>query len=357
MKNKLIMKATLTGKVENRNFAESSCILPVSVGQKYHEGEKFFAAARLAKSTFKEVFIFVADTLQRRTKALKHPMLSEEKLRFMCIGEGKDWIKKNKKAIDFIGDKLVKIIHWDYWLNEPDYQEKRTIVNELYAKGGAFKKSVDRTVANYSKRAIRQHKGETPDFDNIAKTNSREYILEECAVLLLWAKYKYNFITYPKKLTEPMHHILMKFVYNRKETANLLQYMQIKLKKKPQTIQLPVVNKFNFNPSLKLIENGAVSPGFFKRQIMFSSGNRKASKNITEKLIFTQIDVIALTFESLPDSGKMAVLSMLKPYFEKIILAQDKDFISSENNLKSRTMPTYNKDLLSSENDSRSLVY
>ena len=59
--------AVLKGETHQKDLKQSACILPISVGQQYHEGDKFAATIELINVTFGECTIVIADTLGRHT--------------------------------------------------------------------------------------------------------------------------------------------------------------------------------------------------------------------------------------------------------------------------------------------------
>ena len=75
----LSLKASLKFSDDSdRQVHAPSCLLGVSVGQAYHEGEKFSAAIDLLNQTFSQCLILVCDSLQRHTLMLEHRAMSEE---------------------------------------------------------------------------------------------------------------------------------------------------------------------------------------------------------------------------------------------------------------------------------------
>ena len=56
----------------------SSCIVYISIGQPYHEKEKFLATMDLVNRTFSACHIVVCDTLQRHTLRILSPHLTKQ---------------------------------------------------------------------------------------------------------------------------------------------------------------------------------------------------------------------------------------------------------------------------------------
>jgi hypothetical protein len=121
----LSKKVTLTGDVEGQDLADGNVILPISVGQEYHEKDKFSMTLDLLPETFKSVTIVVVDKAKRFTKAI-NVTSTPEQLSSEAISEGDAWITRNQEICNkILGKKLMKIIRWDDWLLHPEYQEKK----------------------------------------------------------------------------------------------------------------------------------------------------------------------------------------------------------------------------------------
>src|SRR5688572_6281343 len=65
--------------------------LPISVGQSYHEGEKFKATLRWLQPRFKKIVICVNDTLQRHNFS----NISDNEAFFKAEAAGREWIERN----------------------------------------------------------------------------------------------------------------------------------------------------------------------------------------------------------------------------------------------------------------------
>ena len=182
-----------TNDEEKRIFKNSKCIVPVSVGQKYHEAGEFEAIIYMLNKHFAECTILVCDTLQKYSIAMIYPEKTESEIYDISKKEGDRWLERNLQYIK----KLVipyTISRWDEWFTNPDYNYYHKQVLDLYKHDSEYKEIVDQIVEEFllrnSRKNIILNKA-------IWRNASKEYILEESATLCLWVKAGYKFDVYP----------------------------------------------------------------------------------------------------------------------------------------------------------------
>jgi len=77
---------------DREQFYTSSCIMPISVGQKVHEGDKFLATIKLIGSRFKTCALLIDDSIQRFTLQIGEPSLSLDEAYKKAIKLGDLWL-------------------------------------------------------------------------------------------------------------------------------------------------------------------------------------------------------------------------------------------------------------------------
>ncbi|MGD9152996.1 MAG: hypothetical protein PVG30_05000 [Gammaproteobacteria bacterium] len=212
------------GKYKEK-FKDAACVYPISVGQSYHEGEKFLATINLIDANFKVCDIVVCDSLQRHTiQAIEN--LSEDDAYKKAIELGNQWLCRNENHIHHFSIPC-EIIRWDCWLKRKEYDVSKKMVDSLFLNNHEYKEAFIRT----SKRFIDRYKSKQKsliDYDFLEK-KCIEYLKEECAVTLMWIEKRYNFNIYPGKRTEAMlasyHHKIDPI------SADLLGWIHINFKK------------------------------------------------------------------------------------------------------------------------------
>lgn len=139
--------------------------LQISVGQPYHEGDKFEATVKWASLRFKKVIVCVNDTLQRFNLIAEG--YSEQEAQRITSDLGREWIERNISLLRSLPN--VEIKRWDTWKND-DYEEVKHQIDELYRENIEFQVAVDTDITGFTKR-------------NDSKPElCREYLLEETAV-------------------------------------------------------------------------------------------------------------------------------------------------------------------------------
>jgi len=149
--------------------------LQISVGNPKHDDEKFYALTEWASARFNKVVLIVSDTLQRHNISYYRNMDANQAYE-LSLKMGEYWLEKNKKAIDILPNKVVT--RWNDWLENPFYEEVRSIIQAEYDKDGHLKIAVENKATEFSSR----HLGKAdPSFVSV----SVKYILEELAAFSL----------------------------------------------------------------------------------------------------------------------------------------------------------------------------
>lgn len=181
----------------------NSVRLQISVGQPYHEGEKFIATLLWVKDRFKNVTIYVNDTLQRYNYIFEQNM-SEEEAYISAKKDGQKWLDKYLPVIK----KLIphaEVIRWDQNLSRPDFEERSKQIASFYSASEDFKKYVDQTTLE--KWRSKQKQQPNLYFDDrygCFADLSRKYLLEEISVFSLLFKERKAIDVYPGSVLYPV---------------------------------------------------------------------------------------------------------------------------------------------------------
>ncbi len=203
-------------------FSTSKCVLPISVGQEYHEGEKFKATIKLVNDHFNECLIIVCDSLQRHTIPLYTHEVNELPYN-QALKAGDGWLKNSQSYLDQLRINY-KIMRWDDWLNHKNYSYNKKIIETLYMNDERFNFAVNSTVEYFTERFRAKNPDAIVD-DKEAFNLCLNYIKEECSVMPLWEEEKVNFELYPSKQNNALslaREYLVKPFYD-----NILQYVQL----------------------------------------------------------------------------------------------------------------------------------
>jgi hypothetical protein len=160
-------------KVKNgrgwNNF--STARFHISVGQDYHEGDKFEATMKWATYRFDKVIICVNDTLQR------HNYMYRENLCGIAAynkaeAAGREWIERNYKFIQSLSN--YEITRWDEWRSNAAYDEQYEKIIDLYNSRHDFRELINIEIMEFWKRRrLKEGSENLSDFDGFKKNVHR----------------------------------------------------------------------------------------------------------------------------------------------------------------------------------------
>ncbi|MEU5438526.1 tRNA-dependent cyclodipeptide synthase [Streptomyces sp. NPDC020719] len=191
-------KANFGEAAKQLTLAGTRAVLLVSVGQRYHEGDKLRATVELVnRSGFAHLTIAVADTLQRTN----YLGISPEDAYAKALREGDEWLERNDKTL---GQLSVphEVLRWDEALEDPDYAGFRQRVEHAYENDPRYRQAVDATIGKFVDRLTLRDPGADTE---LAFRRCREYLIEECPIIMpMWAHQGYDHIIYPQPMTVAM---------------------------------------------------------------------------------------------------------------------------------------------------------
>jgi hypothetical protein len=224
-KNQLSKKAILKCPEDYKlDFYNSKCSVTISVGQLPHEQDKLKSTLAVVNSSFKSCTIMLCDSLQRHTLKIdinKTDEEAHEQANFL----GDDWLSRNMYFIKQL-DIDYNIIRWDYWLFHPEYLEDKKFIDKLSLNNTDFNNALEKTALEFLARNLK--KVNTVKEQQNLLINSKEYLKEECAVMLLWAKCGYQFEVYPSQRNSAMDFVYQNVI--SKTNPKLVRAVAIKFK-------------------------------------------------------------------------------------------------------------------------------
>lgn len=222
---------------EREGFHLSHVLIPISVGQRYHEGHKFEATLRLVNQKFNKATILVGDTLQRHNIEVLEELGGAEAFQ-LARQRGDDWLERVRPLLS-----LLKIpfnfIRWDYWLEHPEFELAKQKVSTLYAEDGSYQSSFSITVNDFLLRN-RDFFSSSRDREHASRLCLR-YLIEECAAMLIWPETKCQFELYPSKRTPAMQSTYERLIMPSYPDCIKPVSLRFKKYKAPETSQLEAV--------------------------------------------------------------------------------------------------------------------
>lgn len=222
------MKTFLKGLPLSFSKKTKSAIIPISVGQPYHEGEIFKSALSIIDEDFKSCLISICDTLQRHTIRINNPHLSQEEINLQSFKNGDNWLQRNQTIITNTLSIPCEIVRWDSWLKDKGYLKYELIIKELYEKNKEVKEAFNETANKFYERSLKRDPTIKENREAFIQA-SLKYVCEECAVIPIWFDTKSDVILYPKPIGPALKLIV---TYFQKEfSSDIIQPVTIVSKK------------------------------------------------------------------------------------------------------------------------------
>ena len=169
--------------------------LGVSVGSPNWQGDKFAAILGFAASHFRAVRIDVTDALYRHS--------------FMAAGHQPDvalaranaagalWLARHQHIINSVPVK-PQVIRWAEWYSHKDYSDVLTGFERAYNVSPVFRGAVQEDIDEFFRRQGREASARE-------HTGSRDYLIEETAVITLQARELPSLKLYPGSELKCLH--------------------------------------------------------------------------------------------------------------------------------------------------------
>lgn len=193
-------KAKLSGLNDlNYSLKDKSIVLPISLGQIYHEGEKFEATCRVVNRRFGHCDIILADTLQRADLSDRNPNSLDN---LHQQQEGDAWLERNKGSFRLF-DIPMNILRWSDLIANPEFNETLKSLMSKYDTDRRYRQSIlDDSIAYIA----RKRTGDNTETEELLN-NSKVYLFEETAVYLTVINNQYDFLAYPSTIPNSIKYI------------------------------------------------------------------------------------------------------------------------------------------------------
>src|SRR5688572_7303473 len=160
--------------------AFTSCTLGISVGQPYHEGDKFAATVEWAARHFEQIRVDVSDTLQRHQ--LIGTGATSVQAANAALREGDRWMTRASPVLTACG-RSYTFVRWNAWLQHPLFAEVHDAYSQLATSDAVLSAAVATDIEGFLAR--RASRGAAAPDMRLMRAASRAYLLEELAVITL----------------------------------------------------------------------------------------------------------------------------------------------------------------------------
>jgi tRNA-dependent cyclodipeptide synthase len=164
-----------------------ACTLGISVTSPNWQDGHFTSILDFAAEHFKTIRIDVTDLLYRHNFMAEGLPPREAEARANALGAS--WLERHRAIIDVCPVK-PEIIRWGHWYEHRDYSEAFDGVSRAYAAGTVLRDAIENDVSGFFQR-----QGREPT--EIERQYSRDYLVEEVAVMILQARELPSLRIYP----------------------------------------------------------------------------------------------------------------------------------------------------------------
>lgn len=152
---------------------EKRCLMEISVGQDYHEGDKLRATVRWINGHFSQVHICLGDTLHRHNLMFER---CEDETRAAIESRliGDAWLVRNAEILQGFTIPL-SLSRWNDWLAAPRFAFTRSAIQQIFETQPCFKEAVLTDANRFISSKLRQG----------VLVNSHDFALRKCVDLIL----------------------------------------------------------------------------------------------------------------------------------------------------------------------------
>ncbi len=194
-------------------YPKSTCLLLISVGQQYHEGEHLESIIEcINRHQFQCCHIAVGDFIQRYTLQILYG-ISQSEAEARALFDGEEWLRRNQKIYGKLS-MPYQVHRWKDWLIHPKFLDYFYQIKVELEESPMFRLEFQKSVEEFLARAQKQF----PHKDMFTLKNKflcLEYLAEECAIIMpLWAsEFDFDFIVYPARKLDAMEATYQKWVF------------------------------------------------------------------------------------------------------------------------------------------------
>lgn len=206
-------------------FNERNIIYLVSVGKEKFENkwvERFVNFVKAVKP--KKTLIVVADTLQRYNIEVDDNI--EPKQAFTeSVKRGEEWTSKYKPLFSNLNISY-EFVRWETLKEDKDFEYYLHETKKLDKENVAFEKALSISSKEYTNRFSRVNLGTD---SQKAEANSRQFLIEECAVFKVLAKDKNNLaIVYPGAVTDILAYAIRHINENHRAKDHTFHWLNLR---------------------------------------------------------------------------------------------------------------------------------
>jgi tRNA-dependent cyclodipeptide synthase len=207
--------------------------LEISVGQPYHEGEKFAATMAWARANFSDIALIIGDLPQRYNLVIEG--MSENEAWDFSLKSGDKWLERNGPLL--CGCTITR---WNDWLNHHDFSVEQAKVINLFENHQRFQDSIIDALDQKFKRS------NLPDSSyNMFRKHSIDYLLEETTVFAIAYRELKGISAYPGSFLDIWSMFLNKEIPKAPEGLEYANYTRLQFEKRFRNLPCQTIAQNN----------------------------------------------------------------------------------------------------------------
>ena len=201
----------LTARVSPKyleTIQQGSGVLLISVGKPHFEQDHLSALLKLIFSLSVQIRPLVADTLQRFNIFSEHYTerhFTLEQAQALALQKGDDWRGHyQERWVVSCSSTPIELLSWQSYINDPAFERMKTLVFTQLEKDPDYVEALKNSIDAYQGR--QKNKAMIPT--HLFNENCKNYLIEECAVLLILAQKGEKYVLYPGLPQEVLKYTL-----------------------------------------------------------------------------------------------------------------------------------------------------
>jgi PAS domain S-box-containing protein len=216
---------------KNSNMRCAKTLFIISLDNVNSMDKKLRSIVYKLNKTFSNCDFIIGDTLNRFNFMMKDNLILESMAEKLALDAGDKWLNNNKHVLEELTIPY-KIIRWNTWRENKNFNDKLKIVENEYNINAVYQEFIHKAATKFLSRN---------NISNSIDTYCIKYLLEECAAMLLWADLGYQFELYTSKRNPAMeitYKVLIEDKYPKDILLPVIVDVKHKTKKEHEIIAL-----------------------------------------------------------------------------------------------------------------------
>jgi len=186
---------TTPGISEQQLSSYTRCYIGISLGNPLFQGKSLQAILSWAVERFEQSLVIIGDYLCRFNERIFHGVNSEQTIQ-VSQNLGDDFLRQTKELFEQFPEDKLKPIRWKKCLENVEYMEAKSILDNLFKQNPLFKASVEKEAFSFINRQTKHNQKLAVETEEAIKL-SCEYLLEEIAVFSSLSQQGWQVELYP----------------------------------------------------------------------------------------------------------------------------------------------------------------